>query len=74
MNSTAAALQVIPRLPHFRDPAGSGDPLPDDIIGARIVNMGSSPPAAGVEGGGLVIDYIPQGQPVVRRARLPRSE
>jgi hypothetical protein len=41
---------------------GQCDPLPEGIIGAKILSFGSVPDKRFVEGGGLVIDYLPEGQ------------
>jgi len=40
---------------------GPGEMLPRHLIGARILRFGAAPAKAGLEGGGLVIDYIPGG-------------
>lgn len=54
-------VDVIAKLPDWRDSEHRGDDRPDDIIGATIVNFGAAPQAWDIEGGGLVIDYIPGG-------------
>lgn len=66
-----ASGKVIPVLPKAFAP-GSGKPLPDDIIGARIVRMGTMD--ADLEGGGLVIDYVPQDGAQICRVVLEFTE
>jgi hypothetical protein len=60
-------LEVVPRLPHRRDPVGEGAEIPADLIGARIINIGAAPPEADIEGGGLILDYIPHGGSTTKR-------
>jgi len=50
---------VIPRLPNWRD-AREGEALPSDLIGARIVHFGAAPQEYDLEGGGLIVDYVPK--------------
>jgi hypothetical protein len=60
-------LEVVPALPsYFHRPEG-GEELFAALTGAQIVRIGS-PASAGIEGGGLIIDYLPEGSANVRRA------
>jgi hypothetical protein len=65
--------RVVPILP---DPFGCerGDPLPPDIIGATIVNMGTPSDSQIFEGGGLVIDYLPRGSGAITRVVIEFSD
>jgi hypothetical protein len=62
-----AEFEIVPRLPNRRDPANEGAQVPADLIGARIVNIGSAMPEADIEGGGLILDYVPKGEPATKR-------
>jgi len=42
--------------------------VPDELIGARIVRFGAAPSGSDIEGGGLIIDFMPRGSKQVRRA------
>lgn len=68
-----SSAQVIPRLPDWRDPAGAGEHVPTDLVGATILCFGAAPPECGIEGGGLVIDYR-SAEGVVRRLVLAFNE
>jgi hypothetical protein len=63
---------VLPNLPNYFHPEDGG-PLPAGLVGARIVRFGTLPGATREaredrpEGGGLVIDYVPEGKKKVRR-------
>lgn len=65
---------VIQRLPDWRDSARNGDAIPSDIIGSMIVRFGAAPPECDVEGGGLIIDYIPPGESEPKRLVLAFTE
>lgn len=62
---------VIRRLPDSRDPE-DGDELPVDLLGARILDIGTGHIDA--EGGGLIIDYAPIGCTEPRRLVLAFNE
>jgi len=64
---------VIPRLPDWRDPLRS-DAIPADLIGARIEKFGAAPIECDLEGGGLIIDYVPNGQIDAKRLVLAFNE
>ena len=74
-----AGVDVIPRLPHFIAPE-RGQDLPPGIVGSRIVKFGTvahdiawgKSPA--LEGGGLVIHYVPDGETETRIAGFSMSE
>ena len=68
-----ANAEVIPRLPDFFD-RDRGAPIPTDLIGATIVRFGAAPQVCGLEGGGLIIDYIPKGDKTERRIVLSFNE
>lgn len=65
-------LEVIPKLPDYFKPE-RGEPVPADLVGATIVQVGTFAEPYTVEGGGLVIDYQTAGGEV-RRAVLACSE
>ena len=44
-----------------------GDPVPADLIGAKIVAIGCIAPPDAVEGGGLAIEYCQPGSKTPRR-------
>lgn len=50
------------------------DGLPDGLRGARIVDIGTPRDPSLVEGGGLVIDYCPEGSKTTRRVVLAFNE
>jgi hypothetical protein len=74
-----AAAEVIPRLPdcfgHER-----GDELPNGLVGGRVVRFGtfksgvSNVSGSRLEGGGLVIDYVPESSIDTHRAAFGFNE
>jgi hypothetical protein len=70
-----ACAQIIPRLPHAFRPQ-DGKRIPRGLVGATIVRFGtvanevSEASNASLEGGGLLIDYIPRGETVPRRVAM----
>ena len=66
-------LKPLPRLPSRFRPE-HGEPLPDGIIGSTVVGFGGAPASADLEGGGLVIDYIPAGKKKTMRAVFSFTE
>jgi hypothetical protein len=69
-----SSASVIPRLPDWRDSARRGDTFPPDIIGATIIHFGAAPTECGLEGGGLIIDYVPHGDSESKRLVLAFNE
>ena len=66
-------LKPAPSLPdRFR--SDSGRSVPRGIVGARIIHFGAAPLAADLEGGGLVIDYLPAHSKRTIRAVLAFTE
>jgi hypothetical protein len=65
-----SAAAVIPRLPDAFDSARRGDAIPPDIIGATILSFGAAPSELHLEGGGLIVDYIPKGATEANRLVL----
>jgi hypothetical protein len=65
---------IIPRLPDWRDSAHAGEAFPPDIIGATIVRFGAASQERDLEGGGLIIDYIPKHESEPKRLVLAFSE
>jgi len=61
-------------LPHSPYSAENVDTFPPDIVGAKIVCLGAAPRECDVEGGGLIIDYIPQGENESKRLVLAFNE
>jgi hypothetical protein len=49
-------------------------PLPEGIVGATVVAIGTPHDPRLVEGGGLIIDYLPKGATLVRRVVLAADE
>jgi hypothetical protein len=74
-----ASLEIIPRLPdcfsHER-----GNELPPGLVGSRVLRFGtvkteiSEATKPMLEGGGLVIDYVPQGSTTPVRVVLSLNE
>jgi hypothetical protein len=64
---------VLPRLPDRLDPR-RGDVVPPDLIGATIVAFGAAAPECDLEGGGLIIDYVPAGEAIPKRIVLAFTE
>ena len=65
---------VIPQLPDWRDSARNGEAIPRDIIGATIIRLGAAPTECDIEGGGLVIDYVPKDANDTKRLVLAFNE
>jgi hypothetical protein len=59
-------LELLPKLPHYFRPH-DGEEIPSDLVGATIIRIGTPAEAGLIEGGGLVIDYRPEGSTEVRR-------
>ena len=59
-------LPVGKRFPRFGHPEW-GERVPRELIGARIVRFGGGAPEHRLEGGGLLIDFIPKGKRAVRQ-------
>ena len=51
-----------------------GDPVPADLIGAKIVAIGCIAPPDAVEGGGLAIDYCQPGSEKPQRVVFAFNE
>ena len=74
-----ARAEIIPRTPPCGSPDDGGD-IPDDIIGAKILRLGTiawdllCELCWPIEGAGLVIDYLPIGSDTPRRASFGASE
>ena len=65
---------VIPRLPDRRNPSQRGHAFPPNLIGATIINFGAASPECDLEGGGLIIDYVPKGGTDSKRLVLAFNE
>jgi hypothetical protein len=66
---------IIPRLPAWLDSARRrGATCPADIIGAIVVGFGAAPPECDLEGGGLIIHYVPKGETEHKRLVLAFNE
>lgn len=59
-------VEILPRLANRLHPKG-GDPIPNDLIGAKIVAIGCLAAPDAVESGGLAIDYRKPGREKVTR-------
>jgi hypothetical protein len=72
-----ADIDVIPRLPHW---PGPGAPLPPGLIGAKILKFGTveeeiaNEVLRGLEGGGLLIHYLPEGETEPKTVAFSMSE
>ncbi len=64
---------ILPKLPDYFDRA-RGESIPPDLLGATIIEFGSAPKESDLEGGGLIIDYIPRDQTKKRRLVLAFNE
>ncbi len=62
---------IIPRWPNSFD-SQRGDQIPDDLVGAIIVAIGTTNER--IEGGGLVLDYRPKNKQRVYRLILAFNE
>lgn len=62
---------IVERLPSL---VRSGEPIPSGLVGARIVSIGTLRDRTLIEGGGLVIDYLPRNKRRVRRVVLGCNE
>ena len=76
--SELARIELIPNLPDLFHPE-HGKPVPPDLIGAKIVEVGTiaretADSFGSIEGGGLVIDYVPRGSTLVQRTVLGFNE
>jgi hypothetical protein len=63
---------VSPYLPRFFE--GQEEVFPPDLQGAVILQIGRPVPAQDLEGGGLIIDYLPTGATKPRRLVLAFNE
>ena len=68
-----AALEIMEALPHALYQPESGEILLRRMRGATIVRIGSTD-EEGIEGGGLLIDYVPANGHQVRRAVFAFNE
>ena len=66
-NEKLRTAKVIDWLPHM---FGRNESVPDGLVGATIVQIGTFKDTSLVEGGGLVIDYLPPQATQTRRAIL----
>lgn len=60
-------LEILRALPIAKQPPDGGRDAINALIGATIVNFGAPEDDTGLEGGGLAIDYIPEGSSETRR-------
>jgi hypothetical protein len=61
-------------LPDCRDPERRGGKIPADIVGSTVVGFGAAPFECDLEGGGLIIDYIPKDSAERKRAVFAFNE
>jgi hypothetical protein len=73
MNRDWSLSEFIPEQ-HLAALYSDGEPLPERVIGAKILRFGAAPRIACVEGGGLVIDYLPNGETVPIRVVFSFTE
>jgi len=59
-------VELVETLPSLLRP-NSADPVPLQLLGARIIRLGTLPPKHHVDGGGLVIEYRPAKSTQCRR-------
>lgn len=68
-----ATVEPTTSLPDYFRPE-SGEPLPHGFVGSRIIRAGGVPMPMAVEGGGLIIDYMPTGSSKSCRVVLSFNE
>lgn len=68
-----ASAEVLARLPDFFH-RERGDQIPSDLIGAKVIHFGAAPSGCDLEGGGLIIDYIPDNSSYTHRLVLAFNE
>ena len=68
----ARSLDIVPLLPTVT--TRSEGPFPPDLYNAKILAVGTSAEATGLEGGGLLIDYLPEGEDQPKRLVLGFNE
>jgi hypothetical protein len=56
MKEQYSVLHIVRELPAVYT-SHKGEPMPGDLIGATIVDIGTAPEEYNIEGGGLVVDY-----------------
>ena len=61
-----SSTEIIPNLPYAFHPE-HGHALPDDLVGSRIIRMGTVSEDIAPEGGGLVIDFCKLGEVDIQR-------
>ena len=66
-------LQPTDKLPESFFPE-NGEAVPFGIIGSKIVRFGGGPRGANLEGGGLIIDYLPHNSDCLMRVVLEFME
>jgi hypothetical protein len=66
-------MQLIEKLPDAFHPK-EGDPIPSQLIGAKIIRIGTLEEGSHMEGGGLVIEYMPDSDKSSRRIILEFTE
>jgi|GEM_PF-5724378 len=66
-------LDIVDRLPKYFHP-DQGAAIPRELIGAKLIRIGTPRDQRKFEGGGLVIDYIPAKSRKVKRIILSFSE
>lgn len=74
-NTSLSGIRLIPQLPvstEYRQ--ASAQPIPEGLVGSKIVAIGQCDLDYGAEGGGLIIDFIPSGSKDVRRVVLEFNE
>lgn len=72
-----ARIKVTPQfpIPSFRNPEFMPpDAVPEDLAGATIVQLGMANDGSQLDGGGLVIDYLPRGSTTPVRLVLAFNE
>jgi hypothetical protein len=62
----AAPPRIIEKLPDYFHP-DRGDDVPAQMLGAKILRIGTLPASSRIEGGGLVIEYCPARTASARR-------
>lgn len=61
-----AAAEIIARLPKSYAPQ-DGEPIPVQLIGAKIIGIGTFADGSRLQGGGLVVEYLPSDSINARR-------
>ena len=66
-------IELVETLPSLIRP-DHAEPVPQQLLGSKIIRVGTLPPKHHVDGGGLVIEYRPKKTSQLRRMILAFTE